>query len=1138
MNGAKQGVIQRVPVPPSPIAGTFTFPANRSAPTLPIPVMVRHPHTNPARVEVVLGVSRRFRGTGGTLEESGRTVSFRWFDKATGGTAVIIPPTGLPLTAAQLNAGFHLFAESDVPSQSVGDYKLTLVLAGGPDPLATPPASVDMTAVRLTLDVFPPGPTFGPGRPAPMPEPPATAPPAGTATDKWFLGRTVNVQDAALSQARARIHVNQVEPSGFAGNLSIRQRALSGTTLGRDSARAALLDDDTTPPFPGAPPPSTAAHPNPFVFPAPSIVGQDFFVEGRALSTTARDVAFQLGLEGGEADGDRVAFTVGVGCSIAIGNTLRAVLVKKAPANTARQTVTLKTGVAFSGTGSFDVTAGNAPVKVRFFAAAAGGAALALPITVTGAQLSAPAGFQLFVEGVARSASVDDLDLALSLSGGANPPGLPATAKMTSIELTLDFCAPRLTPRVEPVPLPAAAKSRPGRTVQIREADQSHQRAQLIVHKTQPKIVTDLVIEAVGQGGPSRLAMFAEETPAAAQVAVASPHTLTFLDLELTDPKIFIEGTSVSTGVRDTSIRLGIPGLDPEGDRIDTTVYGDISRPGPFPVGEKNYTRAALFTIPGQTETLSDLTILEVPPAAAGPHTHAAFDTPIQGLIRYPATVAGVDQPVSDLLDTYPLVILAHGNHGVLSAAGVRVNSFDGLEYLARHLASYGYVAASINLDFMNVNLTTVPPSLLGRFPTIVQRGLTILEHIAEMETLNGTDAQLTGRIDLRQIALIGHSRGGEGVVSAQASNLAAAAPRPIRTIVSIAPTDFLGIVESSVPYLVIYGSSDKDVSSGHPLRLYDRATQLKSTIFIEGANHNFFSTNFDWVANPDSIDPRLIPAAQHLALARAYSLAWIEMAVRGQRDHLPLFDRNGRPASVVGPVIFHQFRQVAGQRSVIDDFEQGAFDPNLPKGPQLVLRAERNGLNGTVAVAGLVNPVGLDDPRTEASLRSRDLGFFFHDTFGAMVAWDVAGGTYTTPFGAGNISGFRVLSFRAAQRLGVARNPSPGGPGMAGLAPGAVLDLTVRLTDSANRFARVRAGTVATVPFPWKRPRPDDIAPGHPGERPQHNKSVLRTIRLPLKAFTDANGALDLTSITSIRFEFDQRATGELAIDEIEFSD
>ncbi len=1123
MTDPQKGVIQRVPVVPSPIAGTFTFPANRAAPTVPIPVMVQRPHTAPTRVEVVFGVSRTFRGTGGTLEEKGRTVSFRWFDKAVAGNLVPIPAAGLPISTTQLNRGFHLFAESNVPSASVGDYVLTLVLAGGPDPLATPPASIGLTAVRLTLDVFPPGPRFGPGVPAPMPEPPATAPPAGTATDKWFLGRTVNVQDAALSQARARIRVREVEPSDFTGNLSIRQRSLSGITLGGNSARAALLDDDNVPPLPGLPPPSNVAQPNPFAFPVPGILGREFFVEGRALSGARRDIAFQIGFEGGEPDGDRVAFTVGVGSSITIGNALRAVLVKKAPANPSRQVITLRASLGFTGTGSFDVTAGNTPTRVRFFAAAAGGAALPLPITASGAQLSNPAGFRLFAEGVAPSGSVDELQLQLTLSGGANPAGLPATAKMTAVEVTLDFCAPRITPRTDPLPLAAATKTRPGRTVQIREADQSHQRAMLIVRETQPRIITDLVIEAVGQGGPSRLEMFFNEDPAAGTPPLTSPRDLSFVLIDAAGLKIFIEGTSRSTGVRDTSIRLGIPGLDPEGDRIDTTVYGDLSVAGPFPVGTKDYTRAAVFTVPTRTETVGDLTAAESGIPVGTTVTTASFDVVIRGLIRYPATVAGANQPASNLLDSFPLVILAHGNHVI---NGARVDSHDGLEYLARHLASYGYVAASIDLEDMNYDRAIDPLAIEFRDPAIVQRGLTILEHITEMETRNGTDPQLTGRIDLGRIGLVGHSRGGEGVVSAEVSNRAVGGPgRNIQSVVSIAPTDFLGLVPATTPYLMIYGSADNDVASGHGFQLYDRATQLKSMIFIEGAIHNRFSTNFDWLANLDSADARMISEDDHRNIARAYILGWNEMAIRGQRDHLPLFDRNGRPASVVAPAIFHQFQQVAGQRSVIDNFEQGAFDLTTPLGPQLATRAERNTLGGAVSVAGLAVPVGLTDARTEASLRRRELANFCHDTFGAMVAWAAAGGTYTTPFGAGNISTFRVLSFRATQRFGVAKNPNP-----AGLLPGAALDLSVRLTDSAGRTALVRAGTVATLPFPWKRPATE----GGPGL----NKSALRTIRLPLSAFQAANGSLDLTTVVSIVFVLDQRATGELAIDDIEFSD
>jgi len=71
------------------------------------------------------------------------------------------------------------------------------------------------------------------------------------------------------------------------------------------------------------------------------------------------------------------------------------------------------------------VTAGNAPAKVQFFAAANGGAALALPITAPGARLSSAAGFQLFVEGIAPSASIDELALSLTLTDGAPPPVRP-----------------------------------------------------------------------------------------------------------------------------------------------------------------------------------------------------------------------------------------------------------------------------------------------------------------------------------------------------------------------------------------------------------------------------------------------------------------------------------------------------------------------------------------------------------------------------------------------------------------------------------------------------------------------------------------------------------------------------------------
>src|SRR5262249_22678082 len=149
----------------------------------------------------------------------------------------------------------------------------------------------------------------------------------------------------------------------------------------------------------------------------------------------------------------------------------------------------------------------------------------------------------------------------------------------------------------------------------------------------------------------------------------------------------------------------------------------------------------------------------------------------------YPAKAAGSNQPVADALPRYPLVIIAHGNHGIVDTAGATVESFRGLEYLARHLASYGYIAVSIDLNDMN--------RPIDRDPAIVQRGLTIPDHIRQWSVFDTSDPIFTGHVDLGQVALIGHSRGAEAVVSAHRSNVDLSRGLNIRAVVSISPTDF-----------------------------------------------------------------------------------------------------------------------------------------------------------------------------------------------------------------------------------------------------------------------------------------------------------------------------------------------------------
>jgi hypothetical protein len=69
---------------------------------------------------------------------------------------------------------------------------------------------------------------------------------------------------------------------------------------------------------------------------------------------------------------------------------------------------------------------------------------------------------------------------------------------------------------------------------------------------------------------------------------------------------------------------------------------------------------------------------------------------------------------------------------------------------------------------------------------------------------------------------------------------------------------------------------------------------------------------------------------------------------------------------------------------------------------------------------------------------------------------------------------------------------------------------------------------TFTDIPYPYVRGHADLI------------KSAMKSVRIPLASFTMANpGAqdVDLTNIESVAFEFASAASGDIEIDDIEFS-
>src|SRR5262249_29997252 len=119
-------------------------------------------------------------------------------------------------------------------------------------------------------------------------------PAPGTATDKFNLGRFVQVQDPSFTHERAMLVVQPPNPAVFTGTL----------VLAPTNAQVQAFTDE----IPAAG--QVAVNPIPFPIPGPIPAGGTrFFADAVTPSNAVRDCAFQLGIQGVEAAGDVVNMT-------------------------------------------------------------------------------------------------------------------------------------------------------------------------------------------------------------------------------------------------------------------------------------------------------------------------------------------------------------------------------------------------------------------------------------------------------------------------------------------------------------------------------------------------------------------------------------------------------------------------------------------------------------------------------------------------------------------------------------------------------------------------------------------------------------------------------------------------------------
>ncbi|NNM34061.1 MAG: MFS transporter [Gemmatimonadetes bacterium] len=505
----------------------------------------------------------------------------------------------------------------------------------------------------------------------------------------------------------------------------------------------------------------------------------------------------------------------------------------------------------------------------------------------------------------------------------------------------------------------------------------------------------------------------------------------------------------------------------------------------------------------------------------------------------------------------FPLVLVVHGNHNMKDF------SDPGYDWLGELLASRGYILASVDMNFINGGIRGENDA----------RGWLLLKHLQAWRGFN-REGPLAGLADMENIALMGHSRGGEAVGHAAAFNRLAHYPDDatlefefqfnIKGVVAIAPVDgqYLPsdrrVPVENVNYLVFHGSHDGDVTSFHGLRQYNRVRftdggdWFKSAVYVYRANHGQWNTVWGAHDNgprsPRILDLRgLLPAEDQREFGRVFIGAFLDITLKGQDQYRPLF-RDHRVAGNWLPKTMYITRFQESSFRALADFEEdidvrsgsrpgvkvGARDLPTWREGQLQLRSSNRSNTSASQIdqavwLGWNNRIeGSDEPAPpgfyEITL-TREARASLVPGFGSSLEMHV-GGLEGGP-GPREVEGEEsgeVNESAASERAEGSEAEEDDEP---------PLDLTVLAYDTEGDSARVVLSDYGALRRPletWVMRRTDleDDRFQNPWEL------ILQHFSIPLADFSEANPRFDPTRLAAVRLLFDRTEKGLVVVDDV----
>ena len=477
-------------------------------------------------------------------------------------------------------------------------------------------------------------------------------------------------------------------------------------------------------------------------------------------------------------------------------------------------------------------------------------------------------------------------------------------------------------------------------------------------------------------------------------------------------------------------------------------------------------------------------------------------EVPLAGKVWYPSEG-----------ENYPVMFIIHGNHNMTT------KSYLGYDYLGEYLASYGYVVVSVDEAFCNGYIN------MGLSNENDARAILLLENMQLVERYNlDQDGPLYQKMDFSNVALTGHSRGGESIATAALFNDYTHYPDNgnirfnyhfnIKSLIAISPTvDQYQPAQHEVEltdinYLLIHGSNDQDVtdvmgySQYHNITFNKDSGYFKAFLYIAGANHGQFNTQWGRYDLPHPFKPflntkNLLEADEQRNILKAYTKEFLDATLKQEKASADFFANNESKYELANTLYMRGFQD--STFDLITNFDE---DSNIKYGPSETTRLDANHVSVWREVKSPIYD-GEDDyvlklvwDNTEAAeyiiyLPARDVT----EEFLQFDIMDIEEKNY------------KDVDFKS-------------------------LDAMITLEDSHGNKSSLRMSDYLTVypTLPVRQFKLQFLT------NTFDDKNFFQTVRLSCKDFEKNNQDFDSTSIVKIGFEFSENEKGSIMLDNVGF--